>query len=318
MRAASQGKFDVVTSGLNELRDAEAANRLRRRVMLFKRAGMVEPADNNITIKRAVTCDELKAAYKLVHDVFVMQNYILPQSGGMRLRIFEALPEMATFIAKVGDRVVGVMSVVPDSDELGLPSDRSFGVELNELRARNRRIGEVTNLAVASEYCKSAVLLELSRCICAHAVNVGLDDLFIAISPGHSGFFEAVLQFDPCGAERNYGGSTVDMVEGKRLDVTAIGQRAAAADEVLGEHAFLYDWFVANNPYLQNAGHVAAWHEKFFRRADVLEQLFGVGGELLAQCSPNHLQVLRARWGEAVFQRVFGKRQTAPVLAMTA
>lgn len=305
--AKSIAESEKLVVGDQRERRLEAV-RLRRRVSLFKRVGMVarEAANNSIRIERAVSAEDLRAAYKLVHDVFVFQKYITPQNSGMRIRIYEALPEMATFVAKVDDQVVGVMSLVPDSAELGLPSDRVFGKELGRLRKMGRRVSEVTNLAVAEEYCKSSVLLELSRCICAHAVNSGVDDMFIAISPGHSAFFETILQFDAWGEARNYGHDVVDMVEGKRLDVNAIADRAASADKLLGKDAFLYDWFVANNPeYLRTAA-AATWADRAFRHAAVLKSLFGAGGELLRQCTPDQLRVLRRRWGEAIFESVFG------------
>lgn len=293
------------------------AMRLRRRVSLFKRVGMVaREAPSNIKIQRAVKAEDLKAAYKLVHDVFVFQKYIMPQTSGMRIRIYEALPEMATFVAKVDGRVVGVMSLVPDSQELGLPSDRVFGKELTELRRIGRKVGEVTNLAVVEEYCKSSVLLELSRCVCAHAMNIGLDDMFTAISPGHSGFFEMILQFEPWGEARNYSQSGIDMVEGKRLDVGAIADRARAADRLLGEHAFLYDWFVANNPQILHTAEAQTWAERAFKHVDVLLQLVGTGGEMLRNCTPKQLQALRRRWGAAVFAKVFGLAEAEPAPAI--
>ena len=298
-------------------RDRVEAMRMRRRVSLFKRVGMVaREAPDNIKIQRAVKAEDLKAAYKLVHDVFVFQKYIVPQASGMRIRIYEALPEMATFVAKVDGHVVGVMSLVPDSQELGLPSDRVFGKELNKLRQAGRKVGEVTNLAVSEEYCKSSVLLELSRCVCAHAMNIGLDDMFTAISPGHSGFFEMILQFEPWGVARNYSTTGVDMVEGKRLDVNTIADSAKAADKLLGEHAFLYDWFVANNPQIHGAAEAHTWAERAFKHVDVLKQLVGSSGELFRNCTPKQLQALQCRWGAAVYAKVFGSSEakTAPAV----
>jgi len=288
-----------------------AAVRMRRRVSLFRRVGLVaQQTNNDYEIVRAVTAEDLRAAYQLVHDVFVYQRYITPQQSGMRVRIYEALPEMATYVAKVNGRIVGVMSVVPDSQELGLPSDRVFGKELMKLRRDGRNIGEVTNLAVVDEYHKSTVLLELSRCICGHAMNIGLDDLFISVSPGHSGFFETILQFDPWGEARNYGIDNVDMVEGKRLNVNEIETRARQADSLLGDQAFLYDWFVGENPWLKQNMLPMTWADRATNQIETFRQLFGASGELLAHLSPNQLQVLRRRWGGAVYQAVFGQSAT--------
>lgn len=63
--------------------------------------------------------EDLPAAYGLVHDAFVDKGYIHTHASGLRLRPFEALPEMATFVAVVDDAVAVVMAIVPDSPDLG-------------------------------------------------------------------------------------------------------------------------------------------------------------------------------------------------------
>jgi hypothetical protein len=89
---------------------------------LLKRCGLFGDDTYGALIRRAETLDELRQAYRLVHDAYVEAGYIQPHSSRMRARVFDASPNMATFIAKVGQRVVGVLSIVADSPKLGLLS----------------------------------------------------------------------------------------------------------------------------------------------------------------------------------------------------
>ena len=290
---------------LHDACDDQKAVRFRRRVKLFKRAGMINDT-GEIRVDRAVTHDELAEAYGLVHSVFVDQGYIRPQRGRMRVRAFEALPEMATFVAKAeDDRIVGVMSLLPDSDDLGVPSDKVFAEELDKLRMQGRLFGEITNLAVASDYRKSNVFLELTRYLYSHSANIGLDDLFIAISPGHAAFFEEILSFHPWGKCRDYGDTVVDLVEGKRLDLTTFESRMKEADELLGEQAFLHPWYFTNNRHFHEAALAAEKAADQFLDVRLLRNLFCHVSGLLHRCTLNELQSLRKRWGHELFAQIY-------------
>jgi len=282
----------------------EESHRFRRRVKLFKRAGLVALDAAPIPVCRAVQTETLHAAYRMVHDVFVEQSYIVPQPGGLRVRVFEALPEMATFVALQDDQVIGVMSLVPDTPDLGLPSDKAFRPELNSLRRQNRWVGEVTNLAVAPGSRNTTVFLELSRCIYAHAANIGLDDLFISISPGHSAFFEDILRFEPYGEARDYGDSVVDMVEGKRLDVAGFGEALKAADRMLDRDAFLYDWFFTDNHHYETCKASEIDATKRFYEPALLRELFGSTTKLLERCTNHHREAIRHRWGDELLAQI--------------
>lgn len=279
------------------------AGKIRRRVARFKQAGLLT-ASGDIRIFQAIGLDDLTQAYRLVHDVFVHQNYIQPQPGGMRVREFEALPEMATFVAKVDGKVIAVMSVVPDSTDMGLPSDKVFSDELNKLRESGRRVGEITNLAVAEEYRNTAVFFELSRCIYAYGTNIGLDDFFISISPGHGMFFEAILAFEAWGDRRCYDQTTADIVEGKRLDLKAFPDCMTRTDAALGGEAFLRDWFFDTNPhfgYTRLSSRVASMR---FKDPNLLRELFVNQSDLLPRCSEAALKIIRERWGLQTFHQV--------------
>jgi len=154
-------------------------DRIRRRIDRVRRAGLFDQID--VTIDQAKTSEELAQAYKLVHDVYVQRQYILEQPDNMRIRQYEAMPDMATFVAKADGKVVAVLSIVPDSPVFGLPSDKAFQAELDDLRNQGRRICEVTNLAIDPSYRNGSIFLELTRVIMAHAMIMGFDDGFVSI-----------------------------------------------------------------------------------------------------------------------------------------
>jgi hypothetical protein len=278
---------------------------VRRRVALFQRMGLVGSTDPGLVFKRAITHAELAEAYTLVHDVFLERGYIRGHADGMRMRLFEALPDTTTFVAMKGDRVVGVMALVIDSQDAGLPSDPAFGDELAKLRARSRHVGEVTSLALDPEYRNSTILFELARCIYAKALMLGLDDLFIAVSPGHSGFFETILHFVPCGDERDYGCFLApDPVVGRRLNLRTFSETLRQTDSVLGGDAFLHDWFFDTNPHHRTLAISQFAARRHFFTPDLLRGLFAIPGGLLSRLNSRDIETLRHRWGELLFAQV--------------
>ncbi|MCL2700582.1 MAG: hypothetical protein FWE88_02685 [Phycisphaerae bacterium] len=270
---------------------------MRRRVARFRRAGLFSGCGSEVTIQRASDASLLRQAYALVHDVFVNQGFISSHPSHVRLRTYEALPEMATFVATVDGHVVAVTSVVPDSSDLGLPSDQAFNGELDILRAEGRRLCEITNLAVNPAYRNTPIFFELTRCCLAHATLTGHTDMFIAISPEHARFFEEVLLFDHVGDEREYEPGTEDIVEGKRLNLVGLQQRAKARDLILAEEHILNNFFYVQNPY---HALVAGWDmqaRSFFFEPSLLVELFAETG-FLGECSLDAMESIGSRWGK--------------------
>jgi hypothetical protein len=278
-----------------------------RRVALLKKMGLFDDR-SNIVVRRAISYVDLAAAYRLVYRVFVEKGFVNPLPGGIRVRAFEGVPEMTTFVAEEDGEIVGVMSIVPDIKGLGLPSDQAFAGELGLLRSAGRKVSEITNLAVAAKYRRSNAFTELTRACFAQALAWKCDDIFIAISPGHAIFFEDVLQFDACGDRRSYSAEKMDIVEGKRLDLRRVEDRWLDLDRVMAEQAFLHAYYYQDNPYhdcVDLWSHLAV--EAFFD-ARFLHELFVERSRLLDRCTPQEVKALRHRWGTKLFDRVFGPR----------
>ncbi len=282
----------------------------------MRSAGMFAVDRTGAVIERATTKRALRDAYAMVHDVYVDKGYIRPQQGCLRLRTYEAMPETATFVARAGRRIVAVTSLVVDSPDLGLPSDHVFGEQLHELRQESCCVCEITNLAIHPDYRNTPVFLQLTQACFAHAKALGCENIFIAISPGHAGFFNEILQFDYWGPERDYGKEledVEDIVQPMRLHVPSAADRADQFDALMGpEDAFLRDFYFAANPYHDRIGEWTAKSSRTFFDTDALRQLFVAGNGLLLRCSVSERMAIRKRWGREVFGQVLAREPAAP------
>lgn len=234
---------------------------------------MFAPPAGEVVIERAVHADELVAAYRLVHDTFVDEGLIDASPSLLRVRACELSPAMATFVARSCSGVVGVMSVIGDSPELGLPSDPVFGRELAVLRDRGRRVAEITNLAITPEFRKTSVFLGLARAVLAWGMDLGFDDGFAALSPKHGPYFERILCFTPWGERRSYRLDADDPVRGFRLDLRGFESALCEVDRSLGERAALHAWFFASNPFRGASQRASEDASAAFLREDVPARL---------------------------------------------
>ena len=281
------------------------STRESRRMALLKRTGLFGGDTRGAVVSRAVSVEDLLCAYGLVHDAFVEKGFIRPHPSGTRMRVFEALGSTATFVAKANGGVVGVGSLVADSEDLGLPSDEAFGDEIDALRRQGRRVCEATNEAVATDFRKTAVPTELMRCLYAHASSVGCADLITTVSPGHARFY-GLLGFERISEVRSYSREIHDPVVVVRMNFDTIQPRAEKVDQnELADDCFLKSYYLDDNSYHR---YVKTWSilaERTFADPQLLQELFVVRSPLLAECSQRELDAVRRRWGQDVFAAVW-------------
>ncbi len=301
---AAIGAREVTTDYLSQSVNRMA--RMTRRIRLLRDAGLLGRSGFTKHITRATTLEDLREAYRLVHDAYVEQGYILPHPTGLRLRPFEALPDTATFIAKVDGEIIGVISLVLEAQGLGLPSEKVFESEIAELRNSKYSgpICEISNLAVKPEYRKTSVFYELIQPIFAQGFLWGCPWGFISICPKHAKFFRDVIQFDPWGDCRNYCEETEDEVVGMRMEAATIEQRFHATDELLGDDAFLHRDFFGDNPFTEKCREWEKTAGDTFRDPELLRTLFVEEGELLDRCKCHELDCIREAWGTRLFREV--------------
>lgn len=287
-----------------------------RRMALLRHFGFFGNDTRGAVIKRAVSADELAAAYRLVHDVFVERGNIQPHPTGMRVGPFEALPETATFIAVDAGEVVGVQSITMNNGDLGLPSDQAFQDEIDVLRIGESAIAsgcghivcEATNQAVAPAYRKSAVATELMRCMFAHALAVGCDELITTVSLGHARFYE-LLGFEKTSPVRSYSAEVDDPVVVMRVNVAGLLARAVDANDDSEEATiFIKCRCLASNPYREKVRQWEAEAAQVFEDAEALRTLFVEKSGLLVECSDEEREAIRRCWGADVFAAVYQQK----------
>jgi ribosomal protein S18 acetylase RimI-like enzyme len=273
-----------------------------RKLAFLQRAGLFGDDTKGAVIERAYTLEDLRKAYRLVHEVYLGTGFLNPEPSGVRLRIYETTSETATFVAKKDGEVVGVLSVVGDSLDLGLPSNAAFKPELDALRATGARLCEVTNQAVAEEFRKSAVPTELMRCAIAHQLKAGYHFAVASVSPSHNGFYD-LLGFRPIGSQRSYSQKLHDPVIALCLN---IDHYRRPIDGLTPTEQFIHRLATESNPFLTKVSEWARQAVKHFLNPELLEQLFVADRNFLGECTPAELMILQRRWGQELFGAVTG------------
>lgn len=287
---------------------ARKIRRLKRRLSHLRKAGMLDARDPNIRIERAISIETLREAYSLVHAAYIDKGYIHQRYGQVRVRVFEAMPEMATFTAYIDGQLAAVTSVITDSPDLGLPSDHIFAEEIKRLRNEPGNVCEITNLAVADAYRKSPVFLCLTQACFAHARANGCGNMFITVSPGHARFFNEILQFEYWGGRTNCSDEVEDIVEGMRLCINGAENLANEFDRLVGpDDAFLYDFFFTGNSYHRQVADWTHLAEETFTDPMKLRELFIHCSDLLLDCSEEEFDIIERRWGKNILWHAWGE-----------
>lgn len=275
-----------------------------RRMKLLERMGCFGALPSGVKISRAITSQDLEDAYRMVHDGFVEEGYILPRPFGLRIRLFEAMPETATFVARVAGKIVAVTSVAIDSPDLGLPSDEAFRYEIDTLRNAGRKVCEGTNWFIDPDYRRTSIMTELMRCCFAHAVAFGCTDMIADLSPTHKSFYE-LMAFDIIGSQRNSSFEVEDPVVLVNLAITETVEtvsRLKTEDDF--DLAYVKVFYLDDNPYHDKVIPWAEQAEAAFMNPAFLKDLLIERSHYLEHCTPEELDLICWHWGEEIFQEV--------------
>ncbi|MGH7388002.1 MAG: N-acyl amino acid synthase FeeM domain-containing protein [Candidatus Rokuibacteriota bacterium] len=189
----------------------------------------------------------LDAAFRLVHDQYVWRGFMAsPHPSGRRIDLRHALPSTRVFVARDGVRVVGTATLFPDSP-LGLPMDVVFADHLDTFRRRERRVAEVSALAMDADRRAHGipVLMRLLRLVLLHAAEVArLDDLCLVVRSQHANFYQQFFSCRIIGAPRDYEKVRLEAAVALHLDLHEVRAliRAIHAGRILASpvQGFLY------------------------------------------------------------------------------
>lgn len=167
--------------------------------------------DMNIDFYRVHSREMLEEAFALVKEEYKKEKYI-DAGAEPEIPSYNFLPTSATFVAKMDDAVVGMITLVEDGDE-GLPMESIYGEEIGRLRNRKKKMAEISQLAISrgeetmddGHYRKfrSKILLALFRLVYFFSKCEGIECLCITINPKHESFYESI-GFESIGGLKTY------------------------------------------------------------------------------------------------------------------
>lgn len=195
----------------------------------------VPKTDHQIGIRPAASRDELEQAYRLVYGSYLSRGYIEPDASGMRLTLFNMLPDAVTFVAVCKGLVIATVSLIPDTTA-GLPMEEIYGDELQQLRAEGRHLSEVTMLADRRAHVRRTfpMLLALMKLVFDYAqLSLKANDLCITINPRHKEYYERYLLFQELGGLRSYPSVRNNPAIARRLDLDTVLERCKGNERLL-------------------------------------------------------------------------------------
>jgi hypothetical protein len=159
-----------------------------------------------IRVKIATERSEFEQAYELLAANYRARGYEAPSDKPYRFTPFHALPGTVTLVALDQERVVATLTLVPDTDILGLPMESIYGAEVAQLRAADLRPAEAISLADNGLSIREFVQVfkSLIKLAMQYHTSRGGDSWIITINPRHSSFYQKVLGFVPVGSKRAY------------------------------------------------------------------------------------------------------------------
>ena len=180
----------------------------QRRAIRMRRSALVDQhfADvDQAIVKRAETRDELEQALSLVYREYLRQGYIAETNASkIYSSIYHILPETAVHIWKSQLTVSGTVTQIFDSRLFGLPMDGLYHDELNALRDANRKLSEISALAISGQVRWCNLFMYLFRAVYRYARVKKVTDFCIMVNPKHVDFYKAILLFEDLGPERYY------------------------------------------------------------------------------------------------------------------
>lgn len=162
-----------------------------------------KPEEQQVQIRLAHTAEDLTAAYSLVYDRYVKQGFQAEDPKGVRFTPHFALPTSHTFIATIGEEVIGTLTMIIDG-ALGLPMEKEYPGEIKALRDGGRRIAELSCLVTRRSKDLPA-LLHLFHAAYAYALHQqAVTDFCIAVTTEHQRFYNNALLFEQVGPAKPY------------------------------------------------------------------------------------------------------------------
>ncbi len=107
--------------------------------------------DQHFVIEIAKTQEDLEAIFRMQYESYLSRGLMKAQTSGLRCTIYHFLPQTNHIIVKYKGLVVASMTLVADSP-LGLPAEKYFTDEINQLRKTGQETVEFSSLVVENGF----------------------------------------------------------------------------------------------------------------------------------------------------------------------
>ncbi len=155
-------------------------------------------------VRKANGQDELEAIFRLRYDSYLRKGYIPSNPDGIMLDEWDELSTTIHFVSIENGELIGAVRLVMDSTK-GLPMERVFPEAIRLLRKQDRKVAEASTLVVADVQSGSSrrLWVKLCRTLWEEAESRHIDDLCVAVTQNHLGFYKRLL-FEKIGKGRHY------------------------------------------------------------------------------------------------------------------
>jgi hypothetical protein len=165
------------------------------------------------TVRIAQTLDELKAAYRVIYQEYVLRGFCPPDESQMHYNFYCFLPSSRTFILEKKGQVIGTLSLIMDS-QYGLPAESAFPDEIGALKLPACRIAEIGLFGLdqtllrgrdrhLANFRKLAMAFTLFKEMFSYARGASITDFVIAVHPKKESLYRS-FTFQKIGSERPY------------------------------------------------------------------------------------------------------------------
>jgi hypothetical protein len=166
----------------------------------------VPESTSDIRCRIAATREEREAAFRLVYHSYLRAGLGEMNDHEMRVTPYHLTDRSEVFIATRRRKIIFTMTLIIDNEELGIPMETVYGKEVDQLRRRGLRFGEVSCMADCQRQAKDffPTFLNTSRLMVQYARHRGLDALVVAVHPKHSRFYHRFMDFQFFGLKKTY------------------------------------------------------------------------------------------------------------------
>lgn len=270
----------------------------RRRSVRLRRSAMLKVNLDEIdrpNIKIAETRDELAQSFSLVYRTYLASGYIkTPHPSEMHLSIYNFLPTTCVLVFRTYLTVISTLTQIFDSEHFGLPMDVLYRPELDALRAKSRKITEISALATPREVRGGNMMVFLSKTIFEYSRLTGVDDICIMVNPKHVNFYKTMYLFEDFGPERFLEGVGAPAVA-LRINMDTIEDKLMEKYRDFDMNGNLHAFFCNMNTTLQELQSGCAFHEKRYpMEEEAAKFFFDARPDIYTRLTPRQKEYLQA------------------------